>query len=169
MALFCIGLYAVLSRRNLIKIVMGLSLMESSTYLLLISLAYRANSTAPVLLSPPPGTRARVRLAHGNVADPVLQNFCLTAIVIGVAVTAVFLSVAVRISQHYRTLDADQRPGAARMSDATLASLLPLPVAIAPIGGASSRRSLARLSPARCRSSISVVALDRRLRRCCCS
>jgi multicomponent Na+:H+ antiporter subunit C len=106
-ALFCIGLYAVLSRRNLIKIVMGLSLMESSTYLLLISLAYRAKSTAPVLLGPP-GSASPSALAHGNVADPVLQNFCLTAIVIGVAVTAVFLSVAVRISQHYRTLDADR-------------------------------------------------------------
>jgi multicomponent Na+:H+ antiporter subunit C len=105
--LFSIGLYAVLSRRNLIKIVMGLSLMESSTYLLLISLAYRAKSTAPVLLSPP-GKESSSALAHGNVADPVLQNFCLTAIVIGVAVTAVFLSVAVRISQHYRTLDADR-------------------------------------------------------------
>jgi multicomponent Na+:H+ antiporter subunit C len=105
--LFCIGLYAVLSRRDLIKIVMGLSLMESSTYLLLISLAYRAKSTAPVLYSPP-GTETSTTLAHGNVADPVLQNFCLTAIVIGVAVTAVFLSVAVRISQHYRTLDADR-------------------------------------------------------------
>jgi multicomponent Na+:H+ antiporter subunit C len=105
--LFCIGLYAVLSRRNLIKIVMGLSLMESSTYLLLISLAYRAKSTAPVLYSPP-GAESPGALAHGNVADPVLQNFCLTAIVIGVAVTAVFLSVAVRISQHYRTLDADR-------------------------------------------------------------
>jgi multicomponent Na+:H+ antiporter subunit C len=106
-ALFCIGLYAVLSRRNLIKIVMGLSLMEASTYLLLISLAYRARSTAPVLFGPP-GHVTPQGLAHGNVADPVLQNFCLTAIVIGVAVTAVFLSVAVRISQHYRTLDADR-------------------------------------------------------------
>jgi multicomponent Na+:H+ antiporter subunit C len=105
--LFCLGLYAVLSRRNLIKIVMGLSLMESSTYLLLISLAYRAKSTAPVLASPP-ARASPSALAHGNVADPVLQNFCLTAIVIGVAVTAVFLSIAVRISQHYRTLDSDR-------------------------------------------------------------
>ena len=60
-ALFCIGLYAVLSRRNLIKIVMGLSLMESSTYLLLISLAYRADSTAPVLLGPPGSESRRAR------------------------------------------------------------------------------------------------------------
>jgi multicomponent Na+:H+ antiporter subunit C len=104
---FALGLYTVLSRRNLIKIVMGLSLMESSTYLLLISLAYRRGSTAPVLSNPPSGQTAS-SLARGNVADPVLQNFCLTAIVIGVAVTAVFLSVAVRVAQHYRTLDADR-------------------------------------------------------------
>ncbi|MEA2297775.1 MAG: multicomponent Na+:H+ antiporter subunit [Solirubrobacteraceae bacterium] len=104
---FSIGLYVVLSRRNLIKIVMGLSLMESSTYLLLVSLAYRRGSTAPVLTSPP-GTTSMSALARGNVADPVLQNFCLTAIVIGVAVTGVFLSVAVRIAQHYRTLDAGE-------------------------------------------------------------
>jgi multicomponent Na+:H+ antiporter subunit C len=106
-ALFCIGLYAVLTKRNLIKIVMGLSLMEASTYLLLLSFAYRANSTAPVLLNPP-GGQTQAQLATGNVADPVLQNFCLTAIVIGVAVTGVFLAVTVRIAQHYRTLDADQ-------------------------------------------------------------
>lgn len=106
-ALFCIGLSAVLTRRNLIKIVMGLSLMEASTYLFMISLAYRAGSTAPVLLNPPHGQSPQ-QLAHGNVADPVLQNFCLTAVVIGVAVTAVFLSVVVRIAQHYRTLDADK-------------------------------------------------------------
>lgn len=105
-ALFCVGLYAVLSRRNLIKIVMGLSLMESSTYLLIVSLAYRRGSTAPVLLNPPSG-QTPSGLAHGNVADPVLQNFCLTAIVIGVAVTAVFLTVAVRVAQHYRSLDAN--------------------------------------------------------------
>jgi multicomponent Na+:H+ antiporter subunit C len=103
-ALFGLGLYAVLTRRNLIKIVMGLSLMESSTYLLLVSLGYRRKSTAPVLLSPPAG-QTRTSLSHGNVADPVLQNFCLTAIVIGVAITAVFLTVVVRIAQHYRSLD----------------------------------------------------------------
>ena len=105
-AMFCLGLYTLLTRRNMIKMVMGLSLMEGSTYLLFVSLAYRAGSTAPVLLSPPHG-ESPGQLAHGNVADPVLQNFCLTAIVIGVAVTGVFLAVVVRIAQHYRTLDSD--------------------------------------------------------------
>jgi multicomponent Na+:H+ antiporter subunit C len=103
---FCTGLYVVLTRRNLIKIVMGLSVMEASTYLLLISMAYRSGSTAPVFVGPPAG-RTSASLSHGGVADPVLQNFCLTAIVIGVAATAVFLTVVVRVAQHYRSLDAD--------------------------------------------------------------
>jgi multicomponent Na+:H+ antiporter subunit C len=60
-----------------------------------------------VLVSPPGGRTAH-DLVRGNVADPVLQNFCLTAIVIGVAVTAVFLTIVVRVAQHYRTLDADK-------------------------------------------------------------
>jgi multicomponent Na+:H+ antiporter subunit C len=107
---FCLGLYTVLTRRNLVKIVMGLSLMESSTYILLLSMAYRRGSTAPVLLHPPAG-RSENGLAHGNVADPVLQNICLTAIIIGVAVTAVLLAATVRIAQHYRSLDADDVRG----------------------------------------------------------
>lgn len=104
--LFCLGLVAVLGQRNLVKIVLGLSLMESSTYLLLVSLAYRDKATAPVLSGRPAG-KTEHDLVTGDVADPVLQNFCITAIVIGVAVTAVFLTVVVRVAQHYRSLDAD--------------------------------------------------------------
>jgi multicomponent Na+:H+ antiporter subunit C len=98
-------LFAVMARRNLIKIVLGLSLMESSTYLLLVSMAYRNDSTAPVLAGLPAG-RTQKDLVAGNVADPVLQNFCITAVVIGVAITAVFLTVVVRVAQHYRSVDA---------------------------------------------------------------
>lgn len=104
--LFGMGLYCVLAKRNLVKIVMGLSVMEASTYVLLLSFAYRPDSTAPVLLNPPSGVKSS-QLAHGNVADPMLQNICLTAIVIGVAVTAVFLAVTVRIAQHYRSIDSN--------------------------------------------------------------
>lgn len=101
---FSLGVYTILTRRNLVKIVMGLSLMESATYVVLISLAYRDGSTAPVLLKPPHGMTQQ-QLAHGNVADPVLQNAALTAVIIGVAVTAVLLATVVRIAQHYRSLD----------------------------------------------------------------
>ncbi len=105
-ALFCLGVFVITTQRNLIKIVMGLSLMESSCYLLLVSLAYRRHSTAPILMQPPSGTSTQ-QIVRGKAADPVLQNFCLTAIVIGVAVTAVFLAVAVRASQHHHSADSD--------------------------------------------------------------
>jgi multicomponent Na+:H+ antiporter subunit C len=72
-----------------------------------VSLSYRKASTAPVTSYPPKGQNERT-LAHGNVADPVFQNFCITAVVIGVAITAVFLVVVVRLAQHYRTLDTHQ-------------------------------------------------------------
>lgn len=104
---FTLGLYTVLTRRNIVRIVMGLSLMEASGYLLLLSMAYRAGSTAPVLLNPQSGQTAQ-SLAHGNVADPMLQNICLTAIVIGVAITGVFLAIVVRLAQHHRSIDADE-------------------------------------------------------------
>ncbi|HEU5268680.1 MAG TPA: sodium:proton antiporter [Jatrophihabitans sp.] len=104
---FCLGLGSILMHRDLVKIVLGLSLMEASCYLLLVSMAYRRHSTAPVLSSPPSG-QTQQSLVNGKVADPVLQNFCLTAIVIGVAVTAVFLTIAVRAAQHYRSIDADK-------------------------------------------------------------
>jgi multicomponent Na+:H+ antiporter subunit C len=103
---FSLGLLAVMIHRDLVKIVLGLSLMEASCYLLLVSMAYRRHATAPVLSGPPSGQSPQ-SLVNGKVADPVLQNFCLTAIVIGVAVTAVFLTIAVRAAQHYRTVDAD--------------------------------------------------------------
>ena len=106
-ALFSIGLWAVLTKRNLIKIVMGLSLMESSLYLLLFSMAYRKGGTAPVLVDLPDG-RSVESVVGGRAADAVLQNFCITAVIIGVAVSGVFLAVVVRVAQHYRTLDADE-------------------------------------------------------------
>lgn len=103
--LFCLGLFTVLGRRHLVKIVMGLSLMEAATYLLLVSMAYRRGATAPVLAGRRSG-QSQAALVRGPVADPVLQNFCITAIVIGVAVTAVFLTIVVRTAQHYRSADA---------------------------------------------------------------
>jgi multicomponent Na+:H+ antiporter subunit C len=47
-ALFLIGLYGVVTQRNVLRILLSLGLMESATYLFLIALGYRANSTAPI-------------------------------------------------------------------------------------------------------------------------
>ncbi|RLG67322.1 MAG: cation:proton antiporter [Methanobacteriota archaeon] len=102
-ALILIGLYAVLFRRNLIKIVIGVTLIESGVNLFLITLGYRENSIAPIYTSNPNVNQA--------MALPVPQALTLTSIVIGVAVLALMLSFIIHIYRHYKTLDVRELGG----------------------------------------------------------
>ena len=102
-ALFVIGLYAVLIKRNLIKIMLGLSLIEGAVNLFLINIGYIWGKTAPILSN-------KELLAHpsAKAVDPVPQALVLTAIVIGVAVLALALSVIMRIYETHGTLNVDK-------------------------------------------------------------
>jgi multicomponent Na+:H+ antiporter subunit C len=94
-ALILIGLYAVIFKRNLIKIVIGITIIQSGVNLFLITLGYREGSIAPIYTSSP----------GGIMSLPVPQALTLTSIVIGVAVLALMLSLAVHIFRHYKTLN----------------------------------------------------------------
>ena len=102
-ALILIGLYAAIFKRNLIKMVIGITLIESGVNLFLITLGYREGSVAPIFTSLPAGTD----YPEGMVL-PVPQALTLTSIVIGVAVLALMLSLVVHIYRHYGTLDAKE-------------------------------------------------------------
>jgi multicomponent Na+:H+ antiporter subunit C len=95
-----IGLYAVLFRRNLIKIVIGITIIESGVNLFLITLGYREGGVAPIFTSLPPGTTY-----PAGMVLPVPQALTLTSIVIGVAVLALMLSLIMHIYRKYGTLD----------------------------------------------------------------
>lgn len=95
-ALIIIGLYAVLFKRNLIKMVIGITLIESGVNLFLITLAYRENSVAPIYTQE--GSAPFMSL-------PVPHALTLTSIVIGVAVLALMLTLIIHIYRHYKTLD----------------------------------------------------------------
>ena len=97
-ALILIGLYAVLFRRNLIKMVIGITLIECGVNLFLITLGYREGSIAPIYTSSP----------GGIMSLPVPQALTLTSIVIGVAVLALMLSLVIHLYRHYGTLDASK-------------------------------------------------------------
>jgi len=99
-AMIFIGLYAVLFRRNLIKIVIGISIIESGVNLFLITLGYREGGVAPIYTSLPEGTQY-----PGGMVLPVPQALTLTSIVIGVAVLALMLSLVMHIYKQYGTLD----------------------------------------------------------------
>ncbi|HVI17156.1 MAG TPA: NADH-quinone oxidoreductase subunit K, partial [Gaiellales bacterium] len=82
-----VGLYGVVTSRNLVHLVMCLSVMQSASYLVLLSIGYKDNAVAPIFDTVPVGTRA---------VDPVVQALTLTDVVVGVTVTALLLALAVQ-------------------------------------------------------------------------
>ncbi len=96
LVLFCVGLYAILVKRNLIKIILGIIIIEYAINLFFILAAYRLEGRAPILA---PGQIVK------NMVDPLPQALVLTAIVIGLAVTALIVSIAVRVYEKYGTFD----------------------------------------------------------------
>jgi len=94
--LFLVGLYGVLSKRNLIKIIIGLAVMEYSINLFLVLIGYVKGGTAPILSED---------LVNKLFVDPLPQAMVLTAIVIGLATTALLLAIAIRIYRKYNTFD----------------------------------------------------------------
>jgi len=97
-----IGLYAIIFRRNLVKIVIGISIIESGVNLFLITLGYREGGVAPIFTSSPSSVAEN---APNSMVLPVPQALTLTSIVIGVAVLALMLSLIMHIYKHYGTLD----------------------------------------------------------------
>ena len=94
--LFVIGLYGIVTSRNFVHLVICLAVLQSSTYVLLLSIGYRTGATAPVFAGVPVGTPA---------VDPVVQALMLTDIVVEATVIALLLAITVRI--HKKTATAD--------------------------------------------------------------
>ena len=101
--LILIGLYIVLVKKNLIKIVIGLTFIETGVNILLISIGYVKGRTAPIFSKP--------GINPADVVDPVPQALVLTAIVIGVAVLALALSIIIKVYKHNKTLNVNKIKG----------------------------------------------------------
>jgi len=102
--LILIGLYAVLLKKHLTKIVIGLSIIDAGIHLLFVAIGYIDKGTAPIFS--PKGIEM---MAQGKtMVDPVPQALVLTAIVIGFVVTAVALSLVIRLYRHNKTARIDQ-------------------------------------------------------------
>lgn len=94
--LFCVGLYCILRKRNIIKIIVGTIITEYAVNLFFILIGYRMKGRAPILS---PDT------AIENMVDALPQALVLTAIVIGLATTALLVALAMRIYEKYGTFD----------------------------------------------------------------
>lgn len=92
------GFYVLISRGNLIKKMVGLSVFQTSVFMLYISLGKVAGGTAPILVDDP----------EAVYSNPLPHVLILTAIVVGIATTSVGLALAVRIKEAYGTVEEDE-------------------------------------------------------------
>jgi len=95
--LMMVGLYTVISRGNLVKKIIGLNIFQVSVFLLYINMSTLEDGAAPII-------------AEGVAlySNPLPHVLILTAIVVGVATTALALALVVRIKEAYGTIEEDE-------------------------------------------------------------
>lgn len=96
LVLFSIGLFCAVRKRNIIKIIIGIGIMEYAVNLFFILIGYRIHGRSPILAGDQVVT---------NIVDPLPQTVALTAIVISLAVMLMLVAVAIRIYDRYGTFD----------------------------------------------------------------
>jgi multicomponent Na+:H+ antiporter subunit C len=94
--ILAVGLYGIVTSRNLFHLIMCLIIVQSSTYVLLLGIGYRRGAVAPYFSDVP---------LHTPAVDPVVQALALTDVVVEAAVTALLLAFAIQAHKRFGTLD----------------------------------------------------------------
>ncbi len=97
--LLLIGVFGVLTRKNLIKIIISISIIESAVNLFLILVGYRRGGIAPIFTA----RMAEITEFADQAVDPLPQAMVLTSIVIGVSITALLVVISLRLHHVYGT------------------------------------------------------------------
>ncbi len=92
------GLYIVVAKGNLLKKIVGLNLFQTSVFMLYISMGKITGGTAPIITGNP----------NEVYSNPLPHVLILTAIVVGIATTALGLALIVRINESYGTIEEDE-------------------------------------------------------------
>lgn len=102
-ALMMVGFYTIMARNNLVKKMIALSVLQASVILLYVTMGKVQGGTAAILVE---------GAAPGEVvySNPIPHVLMLTAIVVGVATTAVGLALVVRIHEAFGTIEEDELP-----------------------------------------------------------
>jgi multicomponent Na+:H+ antiporter subunit C len=95
-ALLLVGIYGVIAKRDLIKIILALGVMGYAGNLFIVLVGYKANGHYPILEK---GVPVQV------MVDPLPQALVLTSIVIELGTTALLVAMAIRLFQKYNTFD----------------------------------------------------------------
>ena len=109
MVLFGIGFTTLLLHRNMIKKIIGFSIMDSSIFLFLAAKGYVNGRVAPIVVNGVQSMEAYI--------NPIPAGLVLTGIVVSVSVTALMLALTVRLYRRYHTLDIDEITAMCRKED----------------------------------------------------
>jgi multicomponent Na+:H+ antiporter subunit C len=96
---FSVGVYGAIVSRNLIHLAICLTVAQSSTYILLLSIGYRHGAGAPIFKGVKLGTPA---------VDPVVQSLTLTDVVVSVTVIALILALSLDVHRLSGSVDPDE-------------------------------------------------------------
>lgn len=96
--LFLVGLYGAITKRDLIKIILGIGIMGYSVNLFLVLVGYRREGLAPIL-------EKGAEISAASMVDPIPQALVLTSIVIELGITALMSALAIKIYEKYQTYD----------------------------------------------------------------
>jgi multicomponent Na+:H+ antiporter subunit C len=102
LVLMLIGIWGVLTHRNILRIIISLSLIGTGSHVLIVAIGYVRDGTAPII-----DRALSVAEAPARAVDPIPSALVVTAIVIGLAVTAVLLAYAIRLYDARKTLSID--------------------------------------------------------------
>lgn len=100
--LVLIGLWGMLTHRNILRIIIGVSLVDTGIHIVMVAIGYVANGTAPII-----DRALSLSEAPARAVDPIPSALVVTAIVIGLSVTAVMLAYAIRLYESKKTLSID--------------------------------------------------------------
>lgn len=98
--LIVIGIWAILTKKNILKMVIGFAVFDTGLHVIMVSIAYVRGKTAPIL-----DEAVNIDNAVNMIVDPVPQALVLTAIVIGLGVTALMLAYVLRLYKQKGSLD----------------------------------------------------------------
>lgn len=99
LALLLIGMWGMLTQKNIIRMIIGFSLIDTGVHMIMVSIGYLTGRTAPII-----NEAVDRATALQSVVDPVPSALVLTAIVIGLGITAVMLAFAVQIHDKKQSL-----------------------------------------------------------------
>lgn len=104
MVIFMVGIYAIVAKKNIIKIIIGVICAEYAVNLFLILVGYRHRGIAPIRTPELDAAIGKAAFVERAV-DPLPQALILTSIVIGLGLVALMVAVAIRLYEKYGTFD----------------------------------------------------------------